>query len=131
MEWEDSFEVGIGKIDLEHKRIVEIINTVYDQLEIGIQNETTEKFLQELLVRSQEHFKTEEELFVKYKYPQAVEHIVEHQRFVEILKAFTRGYHDNETDISLRILAFLAGWLKSHFQGTDRAYIKYFSEKEI
>jgi hemerythrin-like metal-binding protein len=131
MEWEDSFSVGIDKIDLEHKKIIEIINTLYGYLEMGIQNETTEALLQELLSNAQGHFKTEEDLFIQYKYPTTVEHKVEHQRFVEILKAFTLGYHEKEVGISLQIVTFLAGWLKGHFLGTDRGYIQYLSGKEI
>jgi hemerythrin len=57
--------------------------------------------------------------------------MVEHQRFIEILKESIQDYHDKKAWVSIQILAFLSGWLKSHFLVADQAYSAFLKRKGI
>lgn len=76
--WKKEFELGISSIDDQHKRLLEIGNRINDLL---INHEEDDDNYDEIFMVIEElkdytiyHFNTEEELFVKYKYPEYNEH---------------------------------------------------------
>jgi hemerythrin len=131
MGWELGYSVGVHKIDDEHKRVLETINTLFDEMKPDIWDDVHEGLLRDLLDSFLQLTKTEKHIFTTYNYPQTLDHMIEHQRFIEILKEFIQDYHDKKAWVSIQILAFLSGWLKSHFLVADQAYSVFLKRKGI
>jgi hemerythrin-like metal-binding protein len=82
--WNDSYSTGIREIDAQHKKLVDILNALYDAMGKGraispLAN--ARRAYQYTVV----HFATEERLFKLHGYPDALAHKREHdelpQRF--------------------------------------------------
>jgi len=129
MEWEEGFSVGIAIIDRQHKEIIGLIDRLHGRLKIGDSDAQIEGLLKDLIELSEIHFKTEEDLFAKFKYPLILEHSVEHMRFKMIAVKFHQDFIDKKIGAPLQILDFLTVWLKDHILGKDRAYAAFLSEK--
>lgn len=129
LDWDDNFSTRIAVVDEQHKKIVDLINEIYDELSNGSEAGRLDKLIKELIQCSQVHFKTEEDLFEKYKYPQSLEHIVEHQRFNVIMMNFHRDYLDGKIGAPIHIIDFITLWLKGHILEKDRAYVPFLADE--
>ncbi|MDE2030442.1 MAG: hemerythrin domain-containing protein, partial [Alphaproteobacteria bacterium] len=70
MEWSDNFTVGVAEIDAEHKKLVALLNEVYDAHEAGGGHDAVSRVLDELVQYVDYHFKHEEGLFIRARYPE-------------------------------------------------------------
>jgi len=86
--FDDSMVVNIKAIDEQHKGLVDDVNKLADAMKAGRGKEMLNDILRDLLAYADYHFKTEEELFKKYKYPEADEHIIEHRQFIDTINMF-------------------------------------------
>lgn len=129
MEWDNTFSTGIAEIDHQHMEIIALINQLCDGLKRGENKIRIEEILKKLINHSEIHFKTEEDLFEKYKYPQFLEHQVEHNRFGVIIMQFHQDYIDGRLNAPLQIIDFITAWLKNHILSKDQEYVPYLLEK--
>ena len=87
IEWEKTFSINYEKIDEQHKELIRLINKIEILLE---KSELDEKsffdemniIMDKIIDYTEYHFKTEESLFKKYKYPNADMHISKHEDFI-------------------------------------------------
>lgn len=123
MEWSDALMVGIGSIDIQHRRLVDLVNALYAALRSGHGSEALGTILDELITYTVEHFGFEERLFAQTAYADTAAHVREHEdlkrQVVEVQHAFRSGAVDT---LSIEVLNFLKNWLVGHIQGTDRRY---------
>jgi hemerythrin len=129
MEWDINFSTGIATIDQQHKKIIELINQLYEGLKLGKDKVLIEELMKELSEHARVHFKTEEDLFIKFKYILTLEHTVEHRRFSFIVMMFNQDYLDGKIIHPLQIIDFLTVWFIDHIVIQDHAYAPYFVEK--
>lgn len=120
--WKDSFSVGVVSIDDQHKKLVEMINQLYQEFYKGI----TDKFLSELITELEKytvyHFSYEEKLMKLHNYKDFKEHKAEHEKFIEEIKAYKEKIlKDNKTAV-IDFATFLKNWLLKHIMGTDKKY---------
>jgi hemerythrin len=65
-EWNDKFSVGIPEIDEQHKKLFEIISTVFDGIAERNDRELLKTAFDKILDYTKYHFATEEGYFVKF-----------------------------------------------------------------
>lgn len=122
MKWEPGFNLGIEEIDKQHKKIVELINT----LNTAILNKDADlkisSMLDEMTDYADYHFKTEEGYFKEYHYPLLEEHIKQHSAFIEKVKQF-KEKHESGHSITFRLMNYLRKWLTNHILDSDREYV--------
>ncbi len=125
--WEPGLELGIATIDAQHRKLIELINTMYDasvsgqSMEIGV-------VLKQLYEYACNHFHFEEQLFGKHHYPEAGEHHAEHVAFVQWLKE-VEIEHRAGTGMTVQMLAYLKKWVLNHIQKVDARYAPYLKER--
>jgi len=128
--WDKNLQTGIDSIDAQHKTLVNILNEVY----AAFIEERSDMQLKETLKRlkdySEYHFKTEEQFFEVYNYPEKVEHIQEHRRFKEQLDVFSEKIENNKS-ITHELVLFLTNWVKDHILLTDMNYTAFLNEHHI
>ncbi len=134
IKWQDAFLTGIERVDAQHKKLLETLNTLHFLLKRGGKHEPIEeiiKFLEEYTV---EHFGTEEELMKKAngKLPEELykRHLKEHRYFIDkvqdfqgVFDAYKSGEHEREA--MLNLFAFLSNWLCDHILKTDKETASY------
>jgi hemerythrin len=122
MKWEPGFNLGIEKIDEQHKKIVELINVLNSAV---LNNEADLKIsslLDEMTAYADYHFKTEEAYFNEFQFPLLKEHISQHNAFIEKVKEFKTKYEAG-ISITFRLMNYLRKWLTNHILDSDREYV--------
>ncbi len=123
------YSVGSEKIDAQHQKLVELLNSLYEAMSKGKGNDVLGKILNELVDYTVVHFRTEEELFYKYNYPDTAKHKEEHKKFVDEVTKFKTEFDAGRAMVSIKLMTFLKDWLIKHIKGTDKQYSKFLSGK--
>lgn len=128
-EWNSSYSVGIEELDSQHKRLIELINAVHGAMLAKKSNEMLADILGQLIEYTGVHFAAEEQLFARFAYPAAAEHLDEHRKFVEKVEEFFKDFQGGRIGLSIEILDFLVDWLKRHINGSDKKYGPFLAER--
>lgn len=125
--WKKEFELGINSIDEQHKKLLDIGNQINDLLihhEEGDDNfSEIYTVIEELKEYTVYHFDTEEELFVKYNYPEYDKHKKEHDVFIEYIDSVDLDHVDgNQKEFLKQLLEKIVQWVFKHIISTDFLY---------
>jgi len=131
VEWNDSLSVGISKIDKEHQVLIKLINDLNDAMQNGTAKDIIGSIVGELVKYTVNHFKTEEDWFEEYNYPDTAAHKQEHSEFVAKAAEFQAGYADGSITLTIEIITFLSDWIEEHINGTDKKYTQFLNDKGI
>lgn len=126
--WDNSFSVNVSEIDLQHQKLFELINNLYDGMKKGTGNEILPKIIEELFQYVEKHFSTEEKYFERFGYPETENHKLEHYNFLKKVSDFKKGYDAGEIGLTIDIITFLQDWLVKHIKGSDKKYGPFFNE---
>lgn len=130
MQWRPEFNLGLEEIDNQHKKIVELINTLNEAFLKNTTADQLNHIFSELIDYADYHFKAEEDLFVKHNFPFAEEHIQMHDSFTQKVTSL-RNQFDMGVPVTFRVISFLKKWLTNHILDADREYaslIRYRTE---
>ncbi len=127
--WRDSMSVANSKVDTDHKRLINLLNTVEKQLENPEEVAPILKTFAQLKIYTLEHFQREEILQLRVRYPKAAAHKRIHQSLVKqlddiIASVKAKGVAAKADDIS----ALLRHWLIDHVLQEDLPMKAYFSK---
>lgn len=123
--WEDSYSVGVTKLDNQHRKIIGLINEIYDYLQGRTALLDQDRILDDLLTYTRNHFADEEDLLRIAKYPEYLEHKKHHDWMMQRTRAIRSEYLDKREDLSWELMDFLKKWWLSHIQSTDARYVQY------
>lgn len=129
--WDDSFCVGISKIDDEHKTLIGMINKLHESGRRQGNDETVTDLITEMTDYFHYHFESEEKEMRKYDYPDYSEHCAEHEEFVERVIAFCSEDLSQSKRVVEEMGAYLGEWLIHHVLVTDMKYKPFFQEKGL
>ena len=117
--WMDKYSVHVKEIDLQHKKLVDLLNVLAEAMSNGRGNDVLNTIFNELVDYTVFHFAEEEKYFEKIEYPQADEHRNEHKELVEQALKLKADFESNKIGISIEVMQFLKKWLIDHISGTD------------
>jgi hemerythrin-like metal-binding protein len=118
--WISSFATGVEPVDSQHKKLVEMINTLFDAMNNRRGAEVVGNILDEMFAYAATHFATEEALFEKYEVADREEHKKEHDLFREQLDRFQENRRAGRIKLTVEVAEFLKDWLKHHILQSDR-----------
>jgi len=122
--WGPKLEIGIGIIDSQHRRLVNLINQLNEALEEGRGAEVVGKTLEGLIDYTHTHFRTEQELLKEHDYEDYDLHCREHRIFTDQIEIYRDRLDAGSLRISKDVMGYLRGWLLTHIGSSDRAYIR-------
>jgi len=131
LRWTDALSVGVVDLDLQHQRLVRMINELYESMAQGHGSEVLGQTIDGLINYTQTHFAAEEVHFDRWGYPDANAHKEKHQAFVVRVQDFKHGFDEGELFLSIDVMDFLSSWLVEHIQGTDKAYGPFLNERGV
>lgn len=129
--WNEKYNTGIKEIDDQHKKLVKILNDLYESFVDRTTIERLKEVVKEMTAYTEYHFGVEEKYFNEFNYTGANEHIAEHQIFVKKVKTFQKDMEQGKISVTFQLMNFLRSWLIEHINGTDRKYISLFKEKGL
>jgi hemerythrin len=130
-DWSAKLETGIPKIDEQHKKLVSMINELYEAMLKGQGKESMGIILNGLSEYTKYHFSTEEAAFKKYEYANAAPHTIMHQAFIAKVGEWIEKQKLGSLVVSVEVLEFLTTWIKNHIQKEDMQYIPTLTGKSI
>lgn len=132
MTWTEKLSVGVGVLDADHKRLVGMVNALYDAMQAGEGKASLGRILNDLVQYTKVHFAREETLFTQTVYPAAIAHKREHDALTSQVLDVQQKYATGATaTLSIDVLHFLKDWLVKHIQGSDQKYRPHLNGKGI
>ncbi len=132
MNWTNDLSVGVPSIDDEHKKLVGMLNELYDAMHAGHAKDVLSKILDDMIAYTAAHFKHEEELFKRTGYPHAAAHKAEHDALTKQVLAVREKYAQaRTTQLSMEVMTFLKSWLNGHIRESDMDYAEHFIAKGV
>jgi hemerythrin len=123
--WDDSFSVGIHKIDNQHQHLFHLLNEFYNNcVSKSLHEEQTELF-DELIHYAIYHFAEEEYWMEKSSFDGFDMHKKEHEKFSMRVVALCKEYYGGNKHILLETSSFLNNWIKNHILEVDAKFGKY------
>ena len=131
VEWKDEYSVGIESIDTQHKKLLDLINS----LQTAVNYKTGQKFeqdaLDELVDYTKTHFKYEEGLMEQNGYPDFKAHRAEHELMITRVEEVLNHYQRDRDSAMQNAIDFLRNWLINHINGTDQQYSRFLIKKGV
>jgi len=132
MTWSDKLSVGVEVFDSDHKRLVAMVNELFDAVNAGKGKDALGHVLDGLVTYTKTHFAREEEYMKKWAYPKMTAHLKEHTDLTRQALEVQKKWHAGESAVlSLEVLNFLKNWLLKHIQGSDKEYTLHFNSKGV
>ncbi len=124
MVWNDRLMTGIAAIDGDHKKLVDMINELYEAIRTGSSEDALCRVLDRLVEYTRFHFRREEAFFTQVHYPEEQQHKAEHARMVEWVEGIHAQVKDGTAIApSLEVMNRLKDWLFDHILGSDQRYV--------
>lgn len=129
--WEDRFSVGIAEIDMQHQKLVEMLNELYGAMKEGKGNDAVGKILDGMIQYTVSHFATEERYMKLHSYPDFAAHKREHDSLTQQVLDLQNQFKSGQVALSMKVGTFLKGWLVNHISGTDMGYSPFLRAKGV
>ncbi len=132
VKWSDNFSVGVDEIDNDHKKLLEMLNGLFDAVEADEGHAVLSPVLNGLVQYVSYHFDHEEGLFLRTQYPDYAAHKKEHEELTaQVLAAFDKFNSGPTETMPLDVLEFLKKWLYEHILDSDKKFGAYLSASGI
>jgi hemerythrin len=132
MVWNDRLSVGVAALDADHKKMVEIINELYDAILAGSGREKLDGLLDRLMDYARYHFVREEELFAKTEYPDAAAHKREHEEMAAWINTTCKLHRGSTIPApSLEVMIRLKDYFFDHILSSDQKYVPHIKAHNI
>jgi len=128
LEWNDSLVLNIRSLDDQHKKIVNYINELNKAMNAGDPKQTTRKILGDIVDFTRTHFKTEEDLFDKYGYPETNQHKAIHKELISQVITLQKQLENGVPNLEMPLMEFLKDYLVNHFLTIDKDYAPFLHE---
>lgn len=121
--WNDNFETGIAEIDVQHRRLIQLLNLLASHLVYRSDPPTLISVFNELADYAVYHFQTEEAIWNQYFTGDESEakHKQAHESFIESVVALkTEEQSKSMEEVLEDTLSFLTHWLAFHILDSDK-----------
>jgi hemerythrin-like metal-binding protein len=117
--WDDDLATGNVGIDADHKKLINIINTLYGAMSNGLGNAILFNIILELQKYTITHFTREEFILNSINYEDIDRHKSEHEFFIKKINRFMEDYQSNMVVLTVDLMEFLKSWLLDHIRESD------------
>lgn len=121
MEWKESFDLGLARMDDTHREFVELYN--------NLANSPSDRFVDDLdrfIEHTILHFEQENRWMDKVGFPAC--HKSEHERVLAVMQEVRKLVVAGDLFLGQRLVEELPAWFDSHATGMDAALAFYLNE---
>ena len=117
--WTDDLYTGSTLIDGDHRKLIGLVNALFEAMDNAPSNERMSKAMNDLIAYTGEHFAREEAEMERIQYVASLAHKAEHakllKQIVELKAMLDAGGRINIPAVS----DFLSEWLRDHILAAD------------
>lgn len=129
--WKDEYNVNVKLIDDDHKRLMNLINS----LKMAVRYHTGETFekqaMDELAKYTKVHFAREEKVMRDHSYPGYEAHKAQHDAMIERVAGYGKDYEERGHDAIVDLAPLVKDWLINHIYKVDQEYATFLREKGL
>lgn len=123
-QWGPHLELGVELADEEHKKLVQLINILIEQLQSENSTKNSIKVaLLDVYHMAEEHFSHEEDLQEKIGHEGLSAHKIVHRRLLQKALEYAEDLERNQLDAN-DLIKYLKQWLLGHIKGADARYVE-------
>jgi hemerythrin len=130
LKWSDRYSVQVVEIDEQHKKLISLINEMYDAMQVGKGREIIDNVIDEFVDYTDYHFNTEERLLLQYGYPSYADHKEMHDHIAKKARELKKTLDNGNKPSNIDVMLLMINWLNTHILEEDRKYIFYIAPKE-
>lgn len=132
MTWRPEYSVRVAIFDDEHKKLIAIINQLYEATQKGASPSDLDQICDHLFEYTLMHFRHEELYFDDWAYPETEAHVASHDRFRWRIFEYRKEIAEKDSpELAEEMLVFLREWLAYHIMVEDKAYGEYLYNKGL
>ncbi len=131
LKWDKQYQLNIGLIDNQHKRLFVLIDNFYQALKQKQSKHGMADLLKGLVEYTIYHFKAEEWFMKLHKYPAHQQHKAAHKEFIENVQDFQTRFEQGRLLIPLEVANFLKDWLSNHILEADKQLALFLIQKGV
>lgn len=124
-QWKSEYTVHITVIDEQHKKFLNIINTLKLIINDNSCKEKVSGIFFQLAYLIDHFFIKEEIYFNDLKYPNFDQHKKQHNLFIQRIIQFQKDLESNKPDLCLDIYHYLESWFDEHILKYDKEAVEY------
>ena len=119
LDWKSEFSVGIESVDFEHRKMIAMINELYDELMQHRDADSIEQFLGDIHAAISAHFALEERMMREAGYVEFEAHKDDHEELLDQIRGMMEEFHADPNNGFALLGASLADWFQVHFASYD------------
>lgn len=123
--WCKLFEMDHPFVDEEHRKLFEIANSFYSEIDKGADIKVIRNTLHNLTVYAQTHFDSEETVMMTMVYPFLEEHKEIHVKLMMDIFELNASFENGDIKCKDEISDFLKDWLVIHILVEDKKFHAY------
>ena len=131
MDWSDEYSVMVHSMDVQHKKLIAMINDLNNAFSEGVSKSAVHTTLNSLITYVAEHFADEEKLMELVNYSDFSSHKKAHEIFASKAQQLQADFESGNVLVGADVMRFLKEWLVSHIMGTDKKYGPVMVAKKI
>jgi hemerythrin len=131
LKWSDKYSLNVTEIDEQHKKLVGLVNTMYDAMHAGTGRDMIGTVIAEFVEYTDYHFKAEERLMLQHEYPLYDEHKEMHDSLIRKARSFKEAYDTGNSPTAIEVMLLLTNWLNMHILEEDRKYKPYIKTRQV
>lgn len=120
IQWDRKYEVNVKKIDRQHRKIVDILNKLYDLQENAADQRKIEKIFDDLRAYIATHFKTEEAYLKEIECVEFDQQKKEHNAFIDTVCSYQREYFKEKPLALINLFNYVWDWFANHILTVDK-----------
>ena len=129
--WNNKYSVNVEEIDLQHKKLIELVNNLHNSVESRISKKELLKLLIELVDFTRFHFSTEEKLMKEHDFRGFPEHYKEHKALLEHMENLVSAVSFGKTPKFYSDYDISSDWALAHIAGHDKILGKFLNSKNV
>lgn len=119
IEWKDEYSVGVPDVDEEHRELIELINSLHENMQAPDRGLDVMEFLGEIYARIASHFALEELIMRRHEYDEYRDHKGDHEQLLEEIRDIMDDYEDGKLLDDEDLARRLDRWFSEHFRTRD------------
>ena len=132
VKWQNSYSVGIGLIDKQHMKLIELTNKLFSSCMAGKERTKSDSIflevIQEIVSYVSYHFSTEEKVMERVNYPEYKAHRYEHTSFAREVLSKIEEFNAGKINTPLSFVYYLRDWVLHHIAVNDKKLGDYLLE---
>jgi hemerythrin len=129
LKWSDKYSLNVTEIDEQHKKLVSLVNDMYDSMQAGKGRDMIGTVIAEFVAYTDYHFTAEERLLRQNGYPEYAEHKEMHDNLSRKAHSIKEAFDRGNTPSAIEVMLLLTNWLNAHILEEDRKYKPYAESK--